>query len=349
MIDDSMNPDSSKVQSKAYEHEFVHPATAQWLKEHGYTFKHEFKTPVGRLDFLAEHDDGGFLIVECKADCDETLKALRQVLDYQRHLGQDHQCALAAPSWSIDEQTISACNARGIWLIGLDTPERKKTVTESPLWMKRLPFYEDILRRPQFILLEILTFHATRNTPPIRDIFEVYALAQKIVAQFNLARIQTFGPDTHLTNGSFAKDVYQAELNKIDDLPYQSLKELTENNTDFLESVFQEATALSHPLVNKYGLIPPSAATSIFWQAEKQAEFYAMAEMIHHFDYTGDGINELVFVDDFGNPVDDSLIWEGSANSFETAEEWDAWRKENRPSWFDQFDFLKPDKLGDVR
>jgi hypothetical protein len=324
----------------SYEINVVHPAVAQWLTDHGYTWQHEVNIPTGRIDFLATHKDGQRLIVECKSDADDHRSALRQLLDYQLNLGSDYLGALAIPSWSVTDQVIKACKVRGVTLIAVDVPEKEKFTEKQPSWIERLPFYTDLVCRPRFILRQIVQFHENLGTPPRNDIFKAYDMAQRVVTQFNRNPLYRSNP----ISNTLPNSIFESALDDLDTGSYQSLREFSEKSIEFLENVYAETAKIGHPYISKFGIIPHEALLGVQWEAEKQAEFYAMAEMIEHFDYIGDGVNELVFVDDNKRPIDDSLIWEGSANSFESAEAWDAWRKANRPSWFDQFSFLSWDE-----
>lgn len=99
----------------------VHPLTAQWLTDHGYTYEYEVKMPeYGRADFVAKRS-GEVLIVECKEKLgNETGRCLAQVVDYCRQYGQGARPAIAASHRYISRKVPQICNYYDALLIELD-------------------------------------------------------------------------------------------------------------------------------------------------------------------------------------------------------------------------------------
>jgi hypothetical protein len=146
-----------------YEHEVIHPATAQWLEQNGYTYRHEVQTDAGNIDFLATHSDGHHLIVECKSRGSSYLSALRQVLDYQRELGSAFRASIAMPESDITPEIETACIRRNVGLIRLSSLgqfDRTKHNLDSIIGI--------------FFCLEawkMIDFHTKNNTSPVYDMF----------------------------------------------------------------------------------------------------------------------------------------------------------------------------------
>lgn len=321
--------------SKGYELEVVHPACAKWLETQGYSYQHEVSTPVGRIDFVATKANES-LIIECKIGCSKIVSALRQVQDYKLYFGDSYSCVIVVPEWTIDEEAKSACLVRGVKLVGINVPKKEPVIARAYKEDPRTAFRDRILNKSESVVLNILKFHQERNTPPLKDLSLVSMMATQMLKRHN-----TNASAFDLFDGSQIIEIYDRAINSIDELPYQSLQQYTEQSTKFLESVYAEAKKLGYAQIARFGIIPDQYIDSIYWQATFNAEFYAMADMIDHFNYVGDGIEELTFVDDFGNPItDDHMLWEGSAHSFEDAYKWAKWRKENRPSYFDPFAHL---------
>lgn len=152
-----------------YELEVVHPATAVWLTENGYTYRHEVVTDAGVIDFLATHKDGHRLIVECKSKGTAYLLAIRQVLDYQRELGLQFRPAIAIPVDSITPTIKAACHRRGVDVIGV-TPLPALPIASKVLEEQDAAF--DSLVAGYFCThaLKMVNFHTENNTNPSRDI-----------------------------------------------------------------------------------------------------------------------------------------------------------------------------------
>lgn len=98
-------------------HDF-HPLVATWLENNGYSYRHEVKMPeYGRADFIAIHEDGHTLIVECKIDvAAKSKKSLKQLLRYQRQIA-DSKAGYAIPLELVSDSIAESCVAYGIQLI----------------------------------------------------------------------------------------------------------------------------------------------------------------------------------------------------------------------------------------
>lgn len=96
-----------------YERAIVHPATALWLQENGYSFAHEpvldrrdsDQVFIGVPDFLAWHDvDRRYLIVECKATPGTMGQVIYQMRRYENALNKPALKVIAVPGdiWTIE-------------------------------------------------------------------------------------------------------------------------------------------------------------------------------------------------------------------------------------------------------
>jgi|GEM_PF-6276554 len=320
-----------------YENKVVHPAVGQWLTDHGYTWQHEVRIPVGRIDFLATHSDEHKLIVECKIESETSRAALRQLLDYQLYLGEDHFCALAMPSWAINEKVKKACEVRNVTLIAVDVPHRESTSLCQPNEvflrnMETLSFVEKMFRSIRRYVGEITRFHQRQGSNPTNDLLRAEHMCDLYIKGFNI-----LAKDMVCTSAEY-RSVFGEAHQTLEERPYQSLKDLVEYWGD-IESVRSlEYKELTTPFIDAYGVVPQDKDIEFKWQAERKAEFYAMAWMVDAFDIDDDG----VFYDNDGNIVSGDLNWEGSAHSFENASDWKAWKSSNRKSYFDQYDALRP-------
>lgn len=111
---------------------YVHPQTAQWLKDHGYIYQHEVFIPdCGRADFIAIHQDSHeVLIVECKKTCKHIRGAIEQVKIYRDHYLSSARMAVAVPSRSVTIEAIRLCREESILLIGVETLWNRRRETE---------------------------------------------------------------------------------------------------------------------------------------------------------------------------------------------------------------------------
>src|SRR5690242_7293801 len=99
----SMN--KKKSSGTSYEMSTVHPAVAKWLTDHDYTYQHEVYMPdYGRADFVATHDDGHILIIECKQDCSGATRAITQVRDYREQYNKKARIGLGVPLYTVTDQ-----------------------------------------------------------------------------------------------------------------------------------------------------------------------------------------------------------------------------------------------------
>ncbi len=156
-----------------YETEVVHPAAAKWLEEHGYTYRHEVRTPAGIIDFLATHQDGHKLILECKGSAGGHLATLRQILDYKRYLGGGYRCAIAIPSYAVTNAFRSGCGLRGVKFILLDVPSKLSYHSGGiHLNIVRLYFW--------FEMWKMTDFHTHHKTNPAMD----FSILADIVSDF---------------------------------------------------------------------------------------------------------------------------------------------------------------------
>lgn len=150
--------------SHSYELSIVHPATAEWLTAHDYTYEHEVDMPdYGRADFIATHKDGHILIVECKGSGQALSRSITQVRDYREQYNTKAKVAIAMPSISVGEVVLSSCKRRKVDIISLDVQPKSKDKYE--------PAYREFIR--DYIILE-------KEVVQLRDALNLYAgLAKK--------------------------------------------------------------------------------------------------------------------------------------------------------------------------
>ncbi len=111
------------IKASRYEGQVVHPATAKWLTEHGYTFRHEVTiADYERADFVAIHESGHVLIVECKNSCTNFSSTIRQVKSYQSQYSASATSAIAIPQEAITDHARRTCARFSITLIELNIP-----------------------------------------------------------------------------------------------------------------------------------------------------------------------------------------------------------------------------------
>ena len=117
----------------SYETEIVHPAVAEWLSRHSYTFHHEVLIPgVGRADFIATDANGKIFIVECKANSQSIAPCIIQVESYCKAYGHDAQPILAFPSASIGDRAKKAYEKRHISVLGVECQTREEYESAQP-------------------------------------------------------------------------------------------------------------------------------------------------------------------------------------------------------------------------
>lgn len=157
--------DFAFMSKNTYELSVVHPAVADWLTSHDYTYQHEVYMPdFGRADFVATHDDGHILIVEAKEDCTSTSRAITQVSDYRQQYNKQARIAIAVPNHTITDRAIGLCARRKCQLIGVlvDTKE----IFTAP-------------RNPSIdieMICQIETFRTEWNKHPNRGIYDAIYL-----------------------------------------------------------------------------------------------------------------------------------------------------------------------------
>ncbi len=106
------------------ERKHFHPLVAEWLKVNKYEYQYEVRMPeYGRADFVAQRDNEGVLIVECKTD--ESAKdgrSIIQLLDYVRQISAS-KAAYAVPAHVLTENIIRLCEHYLVMLIVIEVPE----------------------------------------------------------------------------------------------------------------------------------------------------------------------------------------------------------------------------------
>lgn len=88
----------------SYELDVLHPATANWLQAHDYSFTHEYRLPNRKVvDFHATKSDGQRYVVECKLSWSQAQSSVRQVVGYRQQFNSDCRAALAVPSMTVPD------------------------------------------------------------------------------------------------------------------------------------------------------------------------------------------------------------------------------------------------------
>jgi AcrR family transcriptional regulator len=124
-----------------------HSFVAKWLSENGYYYEHEVKMPeYGRADFIAKHQDGHTLIVECKVGANAADgRSIIQLVDYCRQLEGSYG-AYALPEQLVTESIRALCVLYKVQIIAIDVSQPiddvlfsgDKEKHESPFKQKRV-------------------------------------------------------------------------------------------------------------------------------------------------------------------------------------------------------------------
>lgn len=163
-----------------YEVEIVHPAVAQWLIDNDYTYRCEVYMPdFGRADFIATHDDGHVLIVECKANGQGLSRAITQVSDYRNQYDPSARIAIALPGYCLNNKVSEICTRRGAHLITVDVPLKSEVSdTRPPVFVQIWGTFTD---------LAIDAFYAPDKT--INSILDKHSdWSRQLVDEIELAR-----------------------------------------------------------------------------------------------------------------------------------------------------------------
>ena len=111
--------------SDNYELSVIHPATAKWLTDAGYTFEHEvYMKDYGRADFIAAHPTGQVLIIECKKDAHALSRTINQVSDYRQQYDRKAQIVIALPAYTVTDKVRELLERRKAGLIELSVPPK---------------------------------------------------------------------------------------------------------------------------------------------------------------------------------------------------------------------------------
>lgn len=131
------------------------------------------------------------------------------------------------------------------------------------------------------------------------------------------------------------KDVYETYENAMEqsrNVPINSLRDFVvfHNEPQIIRDMYVARYQRQYAYL---GYVPKELRPELSYEIEKQAEFHAYTEMVDNFDYEIGEDGEYHYFSKNGITVSDSLIWEGSAHSFEDYRIWWEWREEHNQSW----------------
>jgi hypothetical protein len=185
----------------SYELRVIHPVAATWLTDHDYTYEHEVYMPdYGRADFVAVHDDGHMLILECKVNCKGLSRAITQVTDYGHQYNPSAMLAIGVPEETIDSAAVSTCGKRSIKLIGFDVPAYNQDRDSND-------GVKDLVREYMKMRDELWEFQ------------EAYAASQDMIAKMtNVLSEAMIVNEKSLKQARYALATAERAVNKVDEL-----------------------------------------------------------------------------------------------------------------------------------
>ncbi|MEO8397389.1 MAG: TetR/AcrR family transcriptional regulator, partial [Chloroflexota bacterium] len=98
-----------------------HLLVAKWLSENDYYYEHEVNMPeYGRADFVAKHQDGHILLVECKIGAKAPDgRSIIQLVDYCRQLSGSRG-GYAIPRELLNDKITALCALYNVRIIPID-------------------------------------------------------------------------------------------------------------------------------------------------------------------------------------------------------------------------------------